>query len=72
MLGSLSAWDKALQMPAGGRSALEAFSRPIAERLPPTVTRRRLVSSVVFALCVHPPPLSVTSPVTVKLVKLPA
>lgn len=38
VLGSLSSWDKALRMPHGGMSALEAFSRPIAERLPSSVT----------------------------------
>ena len=38
VLGSLSSWDKALRMPHGGMSALEAFSRPIAEQVVPAVT----------------------------------
>lgn len=34
VLGSLSAWDKALQMNLGGVTALEVFSQPISTRLP--------------------------------------
>lgn len=38
VLAPLSAWDAALQMPLGGVTALEAFSRPIADRLPAGAT----------------------------------
>ena len=34
LLGSAEAWDRALAMPLGGRTALEVFSNPIAQHLP--------------------------------------
>ncbi len=38
VLAPLPAWDAALQMPICGVTALEAFSRPIADRLPTGIT----------------------------------
>lgn len=34
LLGSAEAWDRALAIPLGGRTALEVFSNPIAQHLP--------------------------------------
>jgi len=37
VLGPLSAWERAIQMPLGSSTALAAFSRPFASRLPEDV-----------------------------------